>query len=102
MLKEKLEEIMEAIWTSGENREYSIVAIRKRCTIDFSDSDISELENYGLIVSNSDKILFSSEGKTQAEGIIRRHRLAEVLVSSVLKLKNASMEKVACKVEHCL
>ncbi len=102
MLNEKKEEIMEAIWTAGENKDYSIEAIKKRCVVEFSETDISELEEAGLIVSNVDKILFSEEGKKNAQAIIRRHRLAEVLVSSVLKLKDSSMEEVACKVEHCL
>lgn len=102
MLTEKNEEIMEAIWTSGENKEYSIEAIRKRCAVEFKDANLVELEKAGLIVSSAGKILFSKEGKKHAEALIRRHRLAEVLVSSVLKLKDASMEEVACKVEHCL
>ena len=33
---------------------------------------------------------------------MRRHRLAEVLVSSILRLKDSAMEEVACKVEHSL
>ncbi|MBW1893890.1 MAG: metal-dependent transcriptional regulator [Deltaproteobacteria bacterium] len=102
MLNEKQEEIMEAIWGAGENSMHSIEAIKKRCVVDFSEEDLLELEKQGLIVSGSDKILFSSQGKSIAEAIMRRHRLAEVLVSSVLKLKNSSMEEVACKVEHCL
>jgi DtxR family Mn-dependent transcriptional regulator len=60
------------------------------------------LEKEGLIIFDNDQILFSSKGKTIAEGIIRRHRLAETLVSSILKLKDADMEEVACKVEHSL
>jgi len=102
MIDEKKDEIMEAIWKAGENKEYAIDAIKKRCSVDFSDSDIVKLEKTGCVVSNKDKILFTEDGKKCAEAIIRRHRLAEVLVSSVLKLKNSSMEEVACKVEHCL
>ncbi len=102
MLTEKQEEIMEAIWCAGENRNYSLEAVRKQCVIDFSASELKPLEELGLIVTNADKILFSSTGKQLAEGIMRRHRLAEVLVSTVLKLKNSAMEEVACQVEHCL
>ena len=102
MLTEKQEEIMEAIWCAGENKNYSLEAVRKKCVIDFSASELAPLEELGLIVTNADKILFSSTGKQLAEGIMRRHRLAEVLVSTVLKLKNSAMEEVACKVEHCL
>jgi len=102
MLNEKQEEIMEAIWCAGENKSYSIDAIKKRCMVDFTEADLLELEEKGLIVTHADKILFSSDGKHLAEAIMRRHRLAEVLVSSILKLKKSSMEEVACKVEHCL
>lgn len=102
MLTEKQEEIMEAIWCAGENKNYAIEAIQKKCVVDFTMSDISALELMGLIVTNADKILFSSTGKQLAEGIMRRHRLAEVLVSTVLKLKSSDMKEVACKMEHCL
>ncbi len=102
MLSEKQEEIMEAIWCAGENKAYSVDAIKKKCIIDFSEDDLLELEKNGLIVANGNKILFTSEGKPLAEAIMRRHRLAEVLVSSILKLKSADMEEVACKVEHSL
>lgn len=102
MLSEKQEEIMEAIWCAAENKNYSIDAIKKRCVIEFSEGDLTELEQQGMIVRNAEKILFSSEGKALGEAILRRHRLAEVLVSSILRLKNSAMEEVACKVEHCL
>jgi DtxR family transcriptional regulator, Mn-dependent transcriptional regulator len=102
MLTEKQEEIMEAIWGAGENSRHTAEAVKKRCVVDFSKEDLLELEKRGLVVLSGEKILFSDEGEKIARAIMRRHRIAEVLVSSVLKLKNASMEKVACQVEHCL
>lgn len=102
MLTEKQEEIMEAIWCAGENANYAMDAIKKRCIVDFTEEDLSELEDQDLIVRGADKITFSSAGKLLAEAVMRRHRLAEVLVSSILKLKNSAMEEVACKVEHSL
>jgi len=102
MLTEKQEEIMEAIWRSGEMKNHAIDAIKKKCDVNFNDEDIKELERMRLIASNNDKVLFSRKGKRLAECIIRRHRLAEVLVSSILNLKSSEMEKVACSVEHGL
>ena len=102
MLTEKRDEILEAVWSAGENKDYSIEAVRKRCALPFTQEDLIQLEEDGLIVFSDDKILFTREGKQCAEQIIRRHRLAEVLVSSILKLKDARMEEVACKVEHSL
>ncbi|MBU0995976.1 MAG: metal-dependent transcriptional regulator [Proteobacteria bacterium] len=102
MLTEKQEEILEAIWVAGEYKDFSVEGIKKRCAVDFSEDDLYILRNKSLIISSVDMIMFSGEGKKIAEAIIRRHRLAEVLVSSILKMKSADMEEVACKVEHSL
>ncbi len=102
MLNEKQEEIMEAIWCAAENKTYAIDDIKRKCTVEFDETDLTPLEEKGLIVFNADKILFSSEGKAAAEAIMRRHRLAEVLVTSILKLTHSDMEAVACQVEHRL
>lgn len=102
MLSDKLVEIMEAIWCAAEKNLSTRDAIRANCTVVFEETDIDELEQRGLITKNNDAIVFTEPGKTEAEGIMRRHRLAEVLVSSILKLKKAEMEAVACQVEHAL
>jgi DtxR family Mn-dependent transcriptional regulator len=102
MLSHEHEEIMEAIWCAGEMNNPSLDAVKKRCIIDFTDVDLAELEEKGLIVPSDDNILLSGEGDTMARAIMRRHRLAEVLVSTILELKNSAMEKVACEVEHSL
>lgn len=102
MLSEKQEEIIEAIWCAAEDRNYAVEAIRKRCVVDCTEADLSELEKQDLIVRAGEKVLFSSKGKLLAEALMRRHRLAEVLVSSILRLKDSAMEEVACEVEHSL
>ncbi len=101
-MSEKHDEILESIWKSAEINQFTIDSIRKKCHIEFTGKDIEDLEKEGLIVTNADKILFSTRGEEKAKQIIRRHRLAEVLVSSILRLKNSEMEKVACQVEHSL
>ena len=55
-----------------------------------------------LITRDKENINLANKGKAIAEIIIRRHRLAEILVSSILKLKQSDMEDIACKVEHSL
>jgi len=102
VLTEIQEEILEAVWTAGEKKHNSIQAVRKQCVVDFSENDLAELAKRDLIVRDGDMIAFSDLGKERAETIIRRHRLAEVLVTSILRLKQAEMEEIACKVEHCL
>ena len=102
MLNEKHEEILESIWSVGDRQNNSIEAVRKRSSVDFTDADLEELEGQELIIRDGDRISLANKGKAIAEIIIRRHRLAEILVSSILKLKQSDMEEMACKVEHSL
>jgi DtxR family Mn-dependent transcriptional regulator len=104
MLSETQEEILESIWSVRDRQHNTVDAVRKRCTVDFTEADLDEMERQELIVRDKDKneISLANKGKSIAEIIIRRHRLAEVLVSSILKLKQSDMESMACKVEHSL
>ena len=68
MLDEKLEEIMEAIWSAGENKNYSADAIQKKCIVDFTPDDLTDLEKKGLIIFDKGEILFSSKGRSRSNG----------------------------------
>ncbi|MCK5195520.1 MAG: metal-dependent transcriptional regulator [Desulfobulbaceae bacterium] len=102
MTDEKRDEILEAIWKSEEQGEFSDDSIRANCHIPFIDADLEELVRRDLISIEDNRILFTRKGKKKGEKIVRRHRLAEVLVNSILRLKDSRMEEVACKVEHSL
>ena len=102
MLNEKQEEILESIWSVADRQNNTIDAVRKRSSVTFTDADLDELERQELIIRDHDRISLANKGKSIAEVIIRRHRLAEILVSSILKLKQSDMEDIACKVEHSL
>jgi DtxR family Mn-dependent transcriptional regulator len=101
-MKEIHEEILEAVWKAAENGEYTLDAIKNRCDVPISDADLSELEREKLIINDRGRIAFSPDGRSVAEKIIRRNRLAAVLLSSILKLRNSKMEELACKIEHTL
>ncbi len=102
MLTEKQEEILEAVWTTNERDVYDAGAIRHRCPVPISDDDLNVLMQLGLLSLGQEGIRLTAEGKRLTEPIKRRHRLAEVLLSSVLDMKHPDMEKVACQVEHSL
>ncbi|MBF0301204.1 MAG: hypothetical protein HQK51_21020, partial [Oligoflexia bacterium] len=101
-ISERHEEILEAIWITSERKEFETESIRKECVVDFEEMDLLQIESRGLILRDGQKILFSVEGKKCAEQIIRRQRLAKVLLNSILKIKNLQMEELACKIEHTL
>ena len=102
MLNETQEEILESIWSVGDRQHNTIEAVRKRCSVEFTEEDLDDMERHELIIRDQDEIRLANKGKSIAEIIIRRHRLAEILVSSILKLKQSDMEDIACKVEHSL
>jgi len=102
MLTEKQEEILEAVWTANEKGRFDKAAVNSRCPITISSNDLDELIQLGLIRDEQERIELNKVGKKLTEPIIRRHRLAEVLLTSVLDMKYADMEEVACRVEHSL
>lgn len=102
MINERLEEILEAMWVAREKNQSTLAAVRDNCTIRFSDRELAELQRSRMVLMGDDEINFTHEGEKLAEQIIRRHRLAEVLVTSILKVKKHKMDEIACKVEHSL
>jgi DtxR family Mn-dependent transcriptional regulator len=102
MINERHEEILEAIWVAREKKKSSIQAIRDNCTIQFTDTELTTLKQANLILVNGDEVHYSHDGEKHGEAIIRRHRLAEVLVTSILKVKKNKMDEIACQVEHSL
>ncbi len=102
MISERHEEILEAIWVAGEKNRAAIEAVQDNCTIQFTDMELDQLVESKLIVCQSGEIHFTHQGEKLGEAIIRRHRLAEVLVTSILKVKKSTMDEIACEVEHSL
>ncbi|MFV0438396.1 MAG: metal-dependent transcriptional regulator [Desulfopila sp.] len=102
MVNERLEEILEAMWVAREKQQFSLAAVRENCTIEFSARDIEDLQNHKMVLQSGDELHFTHDGQRLAEQIIRRHRLAEVLVTSILKVKKSKMDEIACQVEHSL
>jgi len=101
-MNETEEEILEAIWTADEKQGNTLAEIQEECVVSFNNDDIISLEGMGMITVQEEHYLFTEKGQKEAAKIIRRHRLAEVLVTSILKLKSHEMEKIACQVEHSL
>jgi DtxR family Mn-dependent transcriptional regulator len=61
-----------------------------------------EMNREGWISLHEGKVVLLEEGERRAEEIIRRHRLAERLLSEVFELEESHMESSACQFEHIL
>lgn len=114
ILREQIEELLELCWTAGEDgllpldRDHlpgQLVCFlphpiepnghREQETLDVMIRD-------GLLLTEGRLIQLSPVGKSRAQEIVRRHRLTEVLLQSVLEVSDASVESTACQVEHIL
>ena len=99
-------ETIETIWTLEEKGRSTVANVLKEhetaCEYIVDDEILSELERSGLVKISGADICLTTEGRVQAEPIIRRHRLAERLLTDVLGMPFDEMEESACEYEHTL
>ncbi len=96
------EEILESIWSVGEEGRGSLDAIQEHCPIQIRDEDLRVLEKRALIRRDGDDIQLTGEGRDSARGVVRRHRLATTLFATILNMEPDKREAIACEVEHTL
>ena len=116
MRREEIDEVLELCMVLGEKSGDDKVSrdsvknefmVHNPCLIEDKDNlnvdaVIGAALEQGLIVEDRSYIKFTSDGKKRAEGIVRRHRLAEKLFTDILELPYAHSEPAACKFEHIL
>jgi DtxR family Mn-dependent transcriptional regulator len=99
-------EVIETIWTFEEKGRCTVDDVKKeheRASGYIVDDEIlSELEKIGLVKITGAEIALTAEGKSKAQPILRRHRLAERLLVDVLGMSFEAMEESACEYEHTL
>lgn len=92
-----------------ELEEAGIVPMRARIVerLGVSAPSVSEtvkrLEREGYVTLDEDRVLhLTSPGRTYATTMLRRHRLAEVLLVDVLKVPWPQVHEEACRLEHAI
>ena len=95
MLKPNIEEALEKLYTHEvEDGEYP------------SDGPsleaLAEAEEQGIVERDGEKYRFTESGLPAGRDVLRRHRLAECLLSDVLAVKSDELETDACEFEHIL
>jgi DtxR family Mn-dependent transcriptional regulator len=98
----KEEEVLELIWTAQEE---GVTGIKELAQLSSRPDILTFLPNMvqeGLIRIEDNNVYLQPKGKEKANEIIRRHRLAETLLSVVLELEESQVESTACKFEHIL
>jgi DtxR family Mn-dependent transcriptional regulator len=77
--------------------------LRRSTRVGDLESVLARLVRRGLAQVHGGRIRLSPEGRELAEQKIRRHRLAELLLSTVLEVEDdRSVNRTACVIEHVL
>ncbi len=101
----KVEELLEFIWSEREAGRDSVAALLKIEEVAESGADkgtLKEMEGAGLLSLSADTVKLTARGEDLSKNAIRRHRLAERLLTSVLEIDPDLAEKTACDFEHSL
>ncbi|MBI1911517.1 MAG: metal-dependent transcriptional regulator [Deltaproteobacteria bacterium] len=105
MTKNKaVDEVLEFIWSQREQGSNSIKQLMGIEEV-AEEADFKTLESMrrdGLVNISGDTVTLTLEGEKLAEACIRRHRLAERLLTEVLAMNDDGLEKNACSFEHTL
>ena len=95
--------------TVYELEEEGIVPLRARIAERLEQSGptvsqtVARMERDGLIVVETDRSLsLTDEGRARATAVMRKHRLAECLLTSILKLDIEQVHDEACRWEHVM
>jgi len=97
-MEEKTEELLETLW------------IRQKETKDLPSTEelagdkpvLDKLLDEGYVSVADNKVSLTKKGLPEAKSVIRRHRLAERLLSDVLGTSDMLLHEKACKFEHLL
>ena len=102
MKRQDIDEHLETLWHLLENDESDIDNFKSHTKGPFDETILKTLSDDGYVVIDGKKISLTDKGFAQAEQIIRRHRLAERLLTDVLGMKLDDIEVAACEFEHVL
>jgi len=94
------DEVLERLWYAREESRTIASAAELQLNGDAAPA-VDELVAAKL-VKRGDTLELTSEGAERARGIVRRHRLAEILFTQVLDVDSQDAEKSACEFEHIL
>lgn len=102
MDRERIDEALELLWLLDEEKRSGLERFRLNSDDQDFNELVEELEKEGLALFEGAGVWLSEKGRSEARGLIRRHRLAERLFTDVFDLKNEQVESDACKMEHIL
>ena len=98
-LDERAEEVLETLWISTKEEKAESVALSQ---LDEYEGGVDQLIKTGFILVSDGQVRLTDQGDSRARDVVRRHRLAERLLTDVLNAEDMIMHEKACKFEHLL
>ena len=102
MTEHAQDEILELLWTLREERKTGRADLLRSAQEPGPERLLEELVEGGMVDASGEEIHLTKSGEDRARGIIRRHRLAEVLLQNLFDLGDSQLEDSACQFEHIL
>ena len=99
-LKEQAEEILETLWIRTEEEKEDSLTLDDLGVVD--KRSVKQLLNAGYISISDNRVMLTTKGRPEATNVVRRHRLAERLLTDVLGTRDMLIHEKACKFEHLL
>ncbi len=99
-MNKQVEHTLEAIFMASQRGDSSIEAARRIHEDATTPKDLEDLQRDGLLVREGLTVRLTAPGTELAEDVVRRHRLTEVLLSTVLGLNAERASEIGCMVEH--
>ncbi len=100
-LEEEAEEVLETLWIRTEEKKDAL-SLNDFEVLGQEPEPIKQLLNAGYISLSDDRVMLTSKGRSEARNVVRRHRLAERLLTDVLGARDMLIHEKACKFEHLL
>ena len=101
MIHPLTDEVLERLWYAQEQQRLPMTIDELPGNGDLSAA-LAELLAANQIVRRENAVDLAPEGETRARGIVRRHRLAEILFTQILEVDSQEAERSACEFEHIL
>jgi DtxR family Mn-dependent transcriptional regulator len=103
MADQDIEEVAEELWTLSEQGRDELEELRRTTQVVALEEALEHLSLRGLARVEGGRVTLTQEGRALAERQVRRHRLAEVLFTVVLEVRDdAEVNRTACVMEHVL
>jgi DtxR family Mn-dependent transcriptional regulator len=98
--QQQIDEILEVIWLEREKGKSDLCVVETDIKNQRLENLVDHMKSIGLVEIKGEKVVFTVKGEKAASKLIRRHRLAERLLTDILDTGKDQVEEPACQFEH--